>query len=80
MRMLADFSPEFTELLDKMDDLYAEKRTIDEKTYPFIWFARQLTGFRDSVLRQRLGHDFSEELSRIYDMLNEVETILESKK
>jgi len=37
--MLAEFFPEFTELLDKMDDLYAKKRTIDEKTYQFICFA-----------------------------------------
>lgn len=39
MRMLAEFFPEFTDLLDKMDDLYAEKRMIDEKTYQFICFA-----------------------------------------
>ncbi len=32
MRMLADFFPEFTELLDEMDELYAQKRSIDEKT------------------------------------------------
>ncbi len=39
MRMLAEFFPEFTELLDKMDELYDNKRTIDEKTYQFICFA-----------------------------------------
>ena len=39
MRMLAEFFPEFTELLDKMDELYLQKRTIDEKTYQFICFA-----------------------------------------
>ncbi|MBA3035049.1 MAG: carboxymuconolactone decarboxylase family protein [Desulfobacterium sp.] len=39
MRMLAEFFPEFTELLDKMDELYSSKRTIDEKTYQFICFA-----------------------------------------
>ena len=39
MRMLAEFFPEFTELLDRMDALYLEKRTIDEKTYQFICFA-----------------------------------------
>ena len=39
MRMLAEFFPEFTEMLDKMDDLYREKRMIDEKTYQFICFA-----------------------------------------
>ena len=39
MRMLADFFPEFSEMLDKMDELYTDKRTIDEKTYQFICFA-----------------------------------------
>ncbi len=39
MRILSEFFPEFTELLDNMDRLYKEKRTIDEKTYQFICFA-----------------------------------------
>ena len=39
MRMLSEFFPEFSEMLDKMDDLYKEKRSIDEKTYQFICFA-----------------------------------------
>ena len=39
MRMLSQFFPEFTELLNNMDDLYAENRSIDEKTYQFICFA-----------------------------------------
>ncbi|MBL7148513.1 MAG: carboxymuconolactone decarboxylase family protein [Candidatus Cloacimonetes bacterium] len=39
MRMLAEFFPEFAEMLGKMDELYKEKRTIDEKTYQFICFA-----------------------------------------
>ena len=39
MRMLAEFFPEFSEILDKMDELYKDKRTIDEKTYQFICFA-----------------------------------------
>ena len=39
MRMLAEFFPEFAQKLDEMDQLYAEKRTIDEKTYQFICFA-----------------------------------------
>jgi AhpD family alkylhydroperoxidase len=37
--MLAEFFPEFAEQLDQMDDLYVDKRTIDEKTYQFICFA-----------------------------------------
>lgn len=39
MRFLAQLFPEFTGLLDDMDVLYKEKRTIDEKTYQFICFA-----------------------------------------
>ncbi|MCP4692604.1 MAG: carboxymuconolactone decarboxylase family protein, partial [Desulfobacterales bacterium] len=39
MRLLAEFFPEFAEMLDEMDALYADKRTIDEKTYQFICFA-----------------------------------------
>lgn|SRR5690554_3955226 len=39
MRMLAEFFPEFTELLDSCDELYRNKRTIDEKTCQLICFA-----------------------------------------
>ena len=39
MRFLAQLFPEFTQALDGMDALYAEKRFIDEKTYQFICFA-----------------------------------------
>ena len=39
MRMLSEFFPEFAEMLDEMDALYAKKRSIDEKTYQFICFA-----------------------------------------
>jgi AhpD family alkylhydroperoxidase len=39
MRMLAEFFPEFAERLEGLDALYADRRTIDEKTYQFICFA-----------------------------------------
>jgi AhpD family alkylhydroperoxidase len=39
MRLLAEFFPEFSDLLDTMDVLYEQKRMIDEKTYQFICFA-----------------------------------------
>lgn len=39
MRLLVEFFPEFTDLLDSMDELYGQKRMIDEKTYQFICFA-----------------------------------------
>ena len=44
MRLLAEFFPEFGELLDEMDELYARKRSIDEKTYQFICFALSIKG------------------------------------
>ena len=44
MRMLEVFFPEFTQKLDELDALYAEKRTIDEKTYQFICFALAIKG------------------------------------
>ena len=44
MRMLAEFFPEFAEKLDELDELYAQKRTIDEKTYQFICFALSIKG------------------------------------
>ena len=37
--MLSEFFPEFSGMLDEMDELYKEKRLIDEKTYQFICFA-----------------------------------------
>jgi AhpD family alkylhydroperoxidase len=39
MRMLEEFFPEFTKMFDDMDELYRNKRMIDEKTYQFICFA-----------------------------------------
>jgi AhpD family alkylhydroperoxidase len=39
MRLLAEWFPEFSQKLDEMDELYKEKRSIDEKTYQFICFA-----------------------------------------
>jgi len=39
MRLLAEWFPEFAEKLDEMDELYKEKRTIDEKTYQFVCLA-----------------------------------------
>ena len=44
MRLLSEFFPEFTEKLDEMDTLYADKRSIDEKTYQFISFALSIKG------------------------------------
>ena len=38
-RLLAEWFPEFAEQFDKIDALYKEMRTIDEKTYQFICFA-----------------------------------------
>ena len=39
MRLIAEWFPEFAEKFDEIDDLYRDKRMIDEKTYQFICFA-----------------------------------------
>ena len=39
MRLLAKWFPEFAEKFDEIDEIYREKRSIDEKTYQFICFA-----------------------------------------
>jgi len=39
MRLLAEWFPEFSEKFDEIDDIYRDKRSIDEKTYQFICFA-----------------------------------------
>lgn len=36
MRMLEEFFPEYCAKLDEIDELYRDKRFIDEKTYQFI--------------------------------------------
>jgi AhpD family alkylhydroperoxidase len=38
-RMLAEFFPEFVRKFDEIDELYRQKRLIDEKTYQYICFA-----------------------------------------
>jgi len=44
--MLAEKLPEFTEMLDKMDELLVAKRpeSIDEKIYQFLCFALSIKG------------------------------------
>jgi AhpD family alkylhydroperoxidase len=44
MRMLAEFFPEFVEKLDEIDQLYEDKKMIDDKTYQFICFALSIKG------------------------------------
>ena len=39
MRLLAERFPEFAKKFDEIDEIYRDKRTIDEKTYQFICFA-----------------------------------------
>ena len=39
MRLLKEWFPEFAEKFDEIDEIYREKRSIDEKTYQFICFA-----------------------------------------
>ena len=44
MRILEEWFPEFSNELDKIDDMYKEKCLIDEKTYQFICFAMAIKG------------------------------------
>ncbi|MBS3778348.1 MAG: carboxymuconolactone decarboxylase family protein [Candidatus Thermoplasmatota archaeon] len=39
MSILEEWFPEFAKEFDKIDELYKDKRMIDEKTYQFICFA-----------------------------------------
>lgn len=44
MRLLEEWFPEFSEELYKIDELYKQKRLIDEKTYQFICFTMAVKG------------------------------------
>jgi AhpD family alkylhydroperoxidase len=56
MRLLKEFFPEFTDMLDHLDSLYADKRLIDEKTYQFICFALSIKArSRPCVLKHFKG-------------------------
>jgi AhpD family alkylhydroperoxidase len=44
MRMLEEFFPEFAQKLDEIDEIYAAKKKIDEKTYQLICFALSIKG------------------------------------
>ena len=44
MRILEEWFPEFSREFDKIDELYKEKRMIDEKTYQFLCFAMAIKG------------------------------------
>ena len=44
MRLLEEWYPEFSKELERMDEIYKEKETIDEKTYQFICFALAIKG------------------------------------
>ncbi|MFO7676917.1 MAG: carboxymuconolactone decarboxylase family protein [Thermoplasmatota archaeon] len=44
MRIVEEWFPEFTKEFEKIDQIYQEKRSIDEKTYQFICFAMAIKG------------------------------------
>ena len=55
-RLLAEWFPEFAEQFDKIDALYKEMRTIDEKTYQFICFALAIKArSKPCVLKHFMG-------------------------
>jgi alkylhydroperoxidase/carboxymuconolactone decarboxylase family protein YurZ len=55
-RLLAEWFPEFAEELDKIDEIYREKRLIDEKIYQFICFALAIKArSRPCLLKHFMG-------------------------
>lgn len=44
MRLVEEWFPEFAKELDTIDEMYKEKRMIDEKIYQFICFALAIRG------------------------------------
>jgi AhpD family alkylhydroperoxidase len=44
MRIVEEWFPEFTKEFEKIDQIYQEKRQIDEKTYQFLCFAIAIKG------------------------------------
>lgn len=52
MKLLEQFFPEFTTKLEEIDDLYREKRMIDEKTYQFICFALSIKARSQPCVRK----------------------------
>lgn len=44
MRMLAEFFPEFTQIMDDMDRALAARNVLDEKTFQFICLALSIKG------------------------------------
>jgi len=56
MRLLEEWFPEFATEFDKIDELYREKRGIDEKTYQFICFALSIKNrSKPCLLKHFLG-------------------------
>lgn len=52
MRMLEEWFPEFCKELDTIDEIYKQKRLIDEKTYQFICFALAIKGRSTPCVRK----------------------------
>lgn len=68
---LEPFHEEFDQLNIQFEDV---EHMSKEDLYQL---ARQMTGFRDKILHERLGREFSEELSEVYGMLDKIETLIE---
>lgn len=55
-RLLAEWFPEFAEHLEKMDETYRKRRSLDEKTYQFICFALAIKArSRPCLLKHFMG-------------------------
>ncbi len=52
MRLLEEWFPEFSKELDNIDELYKQKRSINEKTYQFICFTLAIRGRSTPCVRK----------------------------
>jgi hypothetical protein len=63
----------------EFESLKMEFDQVRFKEDPVLYtYAKQLTGFRDKVLNERLGHVYSDQLVEVYSILAEVESVVKS--
>lgn len=74
--------------VEKKDDLFMEEFNALEKKFknvssmptPKLYnFAKELTSFRDKVLKSRLGHVYTNQIYAIYSMGDEIESIIKRR-
>ena len=55
MRLLEEWFPEFSKEFDIIDEMYKQKRSIDEKTYQFTCFALAIRGRSAPCVRKHFN-------------------------